>query len=136
MTRCLRERTEEEVLVERARAAVDVTSDEVDVQRGDVGGREHDPLQRRPLEVLDVTAETSGDPIGVRLSEHFGPGAVSDVDLVGCVSLDPASGKLLELDPDDPRASGGTRRIDGHRLSAHDGRLGGEKASLGLVDGA
>ncbi len=78
----LRERPEEEVLVERAGAAVDVAADEVDVQCRDVGGGEDDARERRPLEVLDVAAEARRDPVGVRLPELLRPGAVADVELV------------------------------------------------------
>ena len=49
----LRQRAPEQVLVERARAPVDVAADEVDVQRLEVGGGEDDALQGRLAEVLD-----------------------------------------------------------------------------------
>ncbi len=86
----LREGAEEEVLVEGTRAAVDIAADEVDVQRGDVGGGEDDAVQGRALEVLDVAAEPRGDSIGIVLADLLRPRTVADVDLAGCVSLDAA----------------------------------------------
>ena len=132
----LREGAEEEVLVERARAAVDVAADQVDVQPGDVGRREDDALQCRALEVLDVAAEPGGDAISVGLAQLLRPGSVTDVELTAGIALDASGWKLLKLDPDDPRAVRGARRIDRQRLAAGDGRLRGKEPALGLVDGA
>ena len=103
---------------------------------GDVGRREDDALQRRALEVLDVAAESGGDAISVGLAQLLRPGPVADVELAAGVALDASGGKLLQLDPDDPRAVRRARRIDRHRLAAGDGRLRGKEAALGLVDGA
>ena len=130
------QRAPEQVLVERARARVDVAADEVAVERFDVGGREDDALQGGRLEVLDRLAEPGDDPVGVRLAQLLRPGAVTDVDLAGGIALETAGGQLLELDPDDRLAVGRARRVEAARLAAHDRRLGGQQTALRLVDRA
>src|SRR5687768_15612267 len=81
----LRQRAPEEVLVEAARAGVDVAVLEVDVERGDVGGGEGDAAERGRLEILDVPSEARHDTVGVRLAELLRPGAVAGVELAGGV---------------------------------------------------
>src|SRR5437762_203521 len=62
-------RPPDEVLVERARARVDVAARHVQVRTLDVGRREHDAPQDRRLEVRDLTREAGLDPVGVRLAQ-------------------------------------------------------------------
>jgi hypothetical protein len=91
----LREWPEEEVLVEPARAAVDVAADEVDVERLDVRRRHCDTSDRRALEVAYMAPEPRNDAVGVRLAQLLGPLAVSDVELARRVALDTACRQLL-----------------------------------------
>jgi len=133
VSRCLCEWAEQEVLVERARAAVDVAADEVDVQLSDVRGGQDDALQGRALEVLDVAAEPGSDPVGIHLAQFLGPRTVANVDFGSGIAFDASGRKLLQLDPDDPGALGSSRRIHGDRLAADDRRLGRQEAALCLV---
>src|SRR5688572_5604836 len=57
VARQLGPRPPDEVLVERAGAAVDVTADEVHIGRLEVGRREHHSLRERRVEVLDLARE-------------------------------------------------------------------------------
>ena len=61
----------QQVLVERARAGVDVAADEVAVEALEIGGREHDALDRRALEVRDLRAQAADDAIGVGLAQRL-----------------------------------------------------------------
>src|SRR5207249_12070516 len=79
-------RAPDEVLVERAGAAVDVAAGHVDIGRLDVGRREDDALEERRLEVHELPGKARLDSIGVALAERFRPGAVADVELAGRVA--------------------------------------------------
>ena len=75
------------------------------------------------------------DAVGIGLAQLLRPGAVADVELARGVALRPRR-QLLQLEPQDPRALGRARRVDGHGLADRDRRLGREEAAVGLVDGA
>ena len=78
----------QEILVECARAAVDIAPDEVRVEGLDIGRGEHDTLECRRVEIRDRVAEPSDDPVGVRLPQLLGPGAGSDVEITGCIEVE------------------------------------------------
>src|SRR5438876_69161 len=81
-----RERTPEEVLVERERAGVRVAMVEVDVRGLQVGGREDDALADRRLEVRHVARDPRLDPVGVTLAQLLGPGSIAGVELPGRIA--------------------------------------------------
>src|SRR4051812_40273843 len=135
VTGSLCQRAPEEILVERARAAVDVAADEISVERLEAGRRDNDALQRRGTEVLDRVAKPGDDAIGIRLAELVGPAAVARVEVAGGIGLDSACRKFLQLDPDDRLAIRRAGRVERHRLATDDRRLGREEPSLCLVDG-
>src|SRR6478609_2485957 len=131
----LGERAPEEILVERAGAAVDVAADEIAVQRLEAGRRDDDALQRRGAEVLDRVAQPGDDAVGICLAQLVGPAAVARVEVAGGIALDSACRKLLQLDPDDGLTFRRARWVERHRLAADDRRLGRKETALCLVDG-
>src|SRR5439155_20164720 len=98
-------RPPEQVLVERARAGVDVPADQVHVRLLDVGRRKYDAAEERRLEIRDVAGDPCLDAVGVALAELLRPGAVADVELTRRVALR-TRGQLLKLDPEDRLALG------------------------------
>jgi hypothetical protein len=82
-------RPPEQVLVERARAGVDVAADHVRERGLDVRRREHDATQDRRLEVRRVAGDARLDPVGVALAQLLRPGAVAGVQLAGGIALRP-----------------------------------------------
>src|SRR6476659_871020 len=106
-----RARPPDQVLVERARARVDVAADQVHVRALDVRRREDDALQERGLEVWDVAGDAGLDAVCIPLLELVRPGAVLRVDLAGRVALRHA-GQLLELDPENALALGSAGGVD------------------------
>ena len=128
-------RAPQQVLVERARAGVDVSADEVAIEPLEVGGREHDALERGAAEVRDLTAEPLDDAIRVGLAQPLAPRPVADVDLAEGIAERPPR-QLLQLDPDHRLALRRASRIDGGGLADDDRRLGRQQTALCLVDGA
>ena len=80
-----------------------------------------------------MAGETRLDAVGVALPQLLRPGAVTGVELAGRVALR-TRGQLLELEPEDPAPVGSPRRVDRDRLATGDRPLGGQQASIGLVD--
>src|SRR5919107_3936160 len=74
-------RAPDEVLVERARARVDVAANPVDVRRLQVRRGEHDPLQERRVEVLDVAGKGSRDGGGGEPAQLLPPRTVAAVEI-------------------------------------------------------
>ena len=130
------QRAPEEVLVERARAAVDVAADEVDVRRLDVGGGEDDAPIVAALEVLRCdgrAARRSGrrtpraaPPSTCRRRRRARP-------LRRPSGRDGSSWSWIQRIHE---PSGAREGSTAHGLAADDRRLGGEEAAVGLVDRA
>src|SRR5262249_10226412 len=121
-----RERTPEEVLIERERAPIGVTVAQVDVQPLEIGRRDYDALEQRRLEIEDAPREPRLDAIGVALLQRVGPRAVAGVERSGGVAFH-APRQLLQLDPEHPFARGRARRVDRQGLAHDDRRLRGQQ---------
>ena len=74
------------------------------------------------------------DPVGVALAELLRPVACADVDLAGCVALDPPR-ELLELDPEEALPFGCTRLVHRERLPHDDRGLRRQQPAVRLVHG-
>ena len=83
------ERAPEEELVDAAEPAIGIATDEIDVERFEIGGRirfaRHDPV----VEIIDVRSEDRLDAVGVFFAQLLGPTSIRRRrDLAGRVALD------------------------------------------------
>src|SRR5580704_6137316 len=98
------ERTPEEELVERARAAIRIAADEIDVHRLEVRRRIGPPRELDLGPVLDMGGEPPLDAVRVRLAHGLRPTAIRGrVDLAGRVAFHEAW-RLRHLQPEDRSA--------------------------------
>src|SRR5439155_6806285 len=128
------ERTPEEVMAERERAAVRVAVPEVDVGPLQVVRTERDPLQDRRLEVGTMSRQARLDPVRVVLTPRIRPLAAAEIRPTAGVALDPPR-QFLELDPEEAapvRRAGGIER---ERLADDDRPLVRQQPALCLVHG-
>src|SRR5947209_19488947 len=67
------ERTPEEELVDAAESAVGIATDEIDVERFEIGGRIGFARDDAVMEIFDVRGEDRLDTVGVFLPHRLGP---------------------------------------------------------------
>src|SRR5438105_9708666 len=109
------ERAPQKELVGRARSAIGIAPDQVNIGSFQIGGRERHAFLYRALQIWNLPRQFSNHTVGVALAQRLGPGAITRVQLSCGISLGTA-GKFLQLQPENPPPSGRTRWIYRQRL--------------------
>jgi hypothetical protein len=92
-------------LIWRARPAIRIAANQIDIGGFQIGRREHCPLHDRALEVGNLPTQLGNYPISVSFAQRFRPPAIARINLPGGIAFGTA-GQFLQLQPENPLSLG------------------------------